>query len=258
MNTSRIVSLLGILTLASLVIVTPVTAYSGSESGYYVKLVVPEEHKDTAPEANYRLTVLASTQTAGFLRTESGYNINLNLYPSGVGGGYNESGFRLYLVPEQAYISHWCEIPANDPLCIYASFPDADNDGISDAAEGTGDTDGDGTPDYKDPDDDGDGVPTAQENPDPNGNGDPSDAQDTDGDGTPDYKDPDDDGDGIPTADEDIDGNGDPTNDDTDGDGIPDYLDNDRGVPAFTPTGLVALVGLLGAIAVVTLVRKRR
>ncbi len=51
--------------------------------------------------------------------------------------------------------------------------------------------------------------------------------QDTDGDGTPDWRDPDDDGDGIPTEDEDRDGDGDPTNDDSDGDGTPDYLDPD-------------------------------
>ncbi|MFI0427225.1 MAG: gliding motility-associated C-terminal domain-containing protein, partial [Flavobacterium sp.] len=71
------------------------------------------------------------------------------------------------------------------------------------------DTDGDGTPDYLDVDDDGDLVDTEFENPDPNGDGNPSDAQDTDGDGTPDYLDVDDDGDGVPTADENPDPNGD-------------------------------------------------
>ena len=43
--------------------------------------------------------------------------------------------------------------------------------------------------DYKDSDDDGDNVPTLNEKPDPNDDGDLSDAQDTDGDGIPDYLD---------------------------------------------------------------------
>lgn len=155
---------------------------------------------------------------------------------------------------------------------------DWDDDGIPDEEEGTGDTDGDGTPDYQDTDSDGDGIPdedeydwcgnppcdsdgdgtpdyldgdddgdgidTKDENPDPNGDGDPSDAQDTDGDGIPDYLEPndvdtdgdghynhdddDDDGDGKPTAGENADPNGDgnPADAlDSDGDNTPDYLD---------------------------------
>ncbi len=73
-----------------------------------------------------------------------------------------------------------------------------------------------------DPDADGDGVPTAQE--DPNADGDVTN-DDTDGDGQPDYLDADDDGDGAPTVSEDANNNGDPADDDRDGDGIPDYLD---------------------------------
>jgi hypothetical protein len=118
MSNPRIVSLLGILALAA-VLVAPAAAYSGSEGGYHVKLVVPGEHSDTSPVDGYNMSFSASTEMAGFLRTEAGYNINLNLYPSGVGGGYNESGLRLYLVPEQAFISHWCDIPANDPVCFW-------------------------------------------------------------------------------------------------------------------------------------------
>jgi hypothetical protein len=118
-SNTRIVGLLGILALTALLLITPIAAYSGSKDGYYVKLVVPGEYKDTSPEGDYQLTFVASTQMAGFLGTKDGYNINLNLYPSGVGGGYNESGVRLYLVPEQAYISHWCDIPANDPPCFW-------------------------------------------------------------------------------------------------------------------------------------------
>jgi uncharacterized repeat protein (TIGR01451 family) len=116
--------------------------------------------------------------------------------------------------------------------------PDDDGDGVWTKYEcpnfpNCPDTDGDGTPDFLDRDDDGDGVWTKFENPDPNGDGNPDDAQDTDGDGTPDYLDPDDDGDGKPTITENADPNGDGNPDDaldTDGDGIPDYLDPDDGV----------------------------
>jgi len=79
-------------------------------------------------------------------------------------------------------------------------------------------------------DDDNDGVPTANENPDPNGDGSFDDAQDTDGDSIPDYIDEDDDGDNVPTKSENPDVNDDGNIDDaqdTDGDTIPDYLDDD-------------------------------
>ena len=77
-----------------------------------------------------------------------------------------------------------------------------------------------------DPDDENDGIFTEFENPDPNQDFNPNDAQDTDNDGTPDYFDTDDDGDGILTIEE----GGDPNLDgnpldatDSDQDGIP-YL----------------------------------
>jgi hypothetical protein len=63
---------------------------------------------------------------------------------------------------------------------------DSDGDGLLDTFEGTGDADGDGTPDYLDPDSDGDGLPDAVE-----GSGDP------DSDTLPNYLDPDSDGDGY-------------------------------------------------------------
>jgi hypothetical protein len=92
---------------------------------------------------------------------------------------------------------------------------DTDGDGIDDDIEGTGDTDGDGTPDYLDTDADGDGIPDSVEG-----------TTDTDGDGTPDNKDLDSDGDGIPDS---VEGNV-----DTDHDGIPDFRDLDSdgdGIP---------------------------
>ncbi len=76
---------------------------------------------------------------------------------------------------------------ASQPI---TSFPDADADGVTDAAEFPGDTDGDGIANIDDPDDDGDGVPTSDEGADPNGDGLPGDAIDSDGDNQPDFLDP--------------------------------------------------------------------
>ncbi|MDA9335309.1 hypothetical protein N9Q89_04060 [Flavobacteriaceae bacterium] len=89
-----------------------------------------------------------------------------------------------------------------------STFEDDDNDGVPNALEYDGDWDGDGIDDYKDNDDDGDNVLTLNENPDPNDDGDLSDAQDTDGDGTPDYLDDNDDGDATLTRLEDENNNG--------------------------------------------------
>ena len=103
-----------------------------------------------------------------------------------------------------------------------------DNDGILASLEFDGDTDGDGLPDYIDADDDGDNILTKDENPDPNGDGDLSDAQDTDGDGVPDYLDPDDDGDGVNTRDEENQSQDkNPANDITNSDVGADYLNPD-------------------------------
>lgn len=70
---------------------------------------------------------------------------------------------------------------------IFSMFEDLDGDGdyIND------DTDGDDIPNFVDSDDDGDGTLTKDENPDPNEDGNPSDAQDSDEDGIPDYLDTD-------------------------------------------------------------------
>lgn len=104
-----------------------------------------------------------------------------------------------------------------------------DNDGVLADIEGTTiDTDIDGILDYLDEDDDGDNVLTKDENPDPNGDGDVSDAQDTDNDGIPDYLDTDDDGDGVLTRDEENNTqNQDPTDDITDANVGADYLNPD-------------------------------
>ena len=95
---------------------------------------------------------------------------------------------------------------------------DCDNDGLSNAIEGIVDTDGDGTPDFRDSDSDNDGITDAQEK----GTG--STPRDTDGDGTPDFRDLDSDNDGITDAQEKGTGS---TPLDTDGDGISDFRDLD-------------------------------
>ena len=127
-------------------------------------------------------------------------------------------------------------------LDISTVLTENDNDGIPSALEDINDngdlkdddTDNDGIPNFKDLDDDGDNVPTKDENPDPNGDGDFSDAQDTDGDGTPDYLDKDDDGDGVDTRDEEnASQDNNPINDETNSDVGPDYLNPD--VSSSTP-----------------------
>lgn len=110
-------------------------------------------------------------------------------------------------------------------------------DPIPDEVEGTGDTDGDGTPDYLDGDTDGDGILDLYEAGDLDPNTPPV---DTNKDGTPDYKDTDSDGDGIsdavespgpilePPVDTDKDGVPDFQDTDSDNDGVDDGTDNCR------------------------------
>jgi MYXO-CTERM domain-containing protein len=62
---------------------------------------------------------------------------------------------------------------------------------------------------------------------------------DSDGDGTPNWRDPDDDDDGIPTFDENADGDTDWFDDDSDGDGVVDFLDAEEDPGAAIDTGLL-------------------
>jgi cysteine-rich repeat protein len=113
---------------------------------------------------------------------------------------------------------HYGALPGElgDEELVAGSLPvDTDGDGLWDVHEGAGDTDNDGSPEFRDVDDDGDGVPTATETSDANGDGDPSDANDQDADLTPDYLDLDSDDDGL-TDTREAGGN------DDDGDGSPD------------------------------------
>ena len=119
---------------------------------------------------------------------------------------------------------------------INVGTTDYDCDGIPNTTEGTVDTDGDGTPEFRDTESDNDGCHYYTE-----------DAADTDNDGTPDWRDVDSDNDGISDATEgnvdsdndgtpdfrDLDSDNDGISDslegttDTDNDGTPDYLDLD-------------------------------
>ncbi|KAA1242425.1 gliding motility-associated C-terminal domain-containing protein, partial [Aquimarina sp. RZ0] len=121
--------------------------------------------------------------------------------------------------------------------------PNPDNDGDPDTGD-TQDTDGDSTPDYLDDDDDGDGVDTSEEiDSDTDGNG----PDDTDNDGTSDYLDIDDDNDGILTVDENPDPNGDGDPEDaidTDGDGTPDYLDSNGPIDPDAEDGIQIFTGI--------------
>ncbi|MDO5981325.1 hypothetical protein [Flavivirga spongiicola] len=119
---------------------------------------------------------------------------------------------------------------------IKTTLMEDDNDGIPAELEDINsngnleddDTDNDGIPNYIDADDDGDNILTKDEAPDPNDDGDLSDAQDTDGNGTPDYLDKDDDGDGVDTRDEENDSQDkNPANDITNSDVGADYLNPD-------------------------------
>ncbi|MBK9032522.1 MAG: hypothetical protein IPL61_14630 [Myxococcales bacterium] len=106
---------------------------------------------------------------------------------------------------------------------------DSDGDGISDSDEAGDttpgtlpvDTDGDGAPDYRDLDSDDDGISDDDEAGDATAETPPV---DSDLDGIPDFQDPDSDGDGVPDSQE---GGGAADPRDSDGDGVPDYLDSD-------------------------------
>lgn len=87
---------------------------------------------------------------------------------------------------------------------------DANHDGVADSSPSGNDTDNDGLDDTFDPDNGGTAVGM----------------QDTDGDGTPDWRDTDDDADGLTTDGSDSSTNGEGTGD-QDGDGTPNYLDSD-------------------------------
>jgi len=94
---------------------------------------------------------------------------------------------------------------------IFTYLEDSDQDGFTDAEEGTVDTDNDGTPDFLDTDSDNDGLPDADE---PANNGDRTD--------------PDTDNDGL-TDGEEVDNQTEVDNSDSDGDGVDDGTEVNTG-----------------------------
>jgi FKBP-type peptidyl-prolyl cis-trans isomerase FkpA len=194
--------------------------------------------------------------TLGLLDLNEAISINsnpdgtLSFSDSGIGAVFMPSGLAYFNIVQSG-------IPAYSPLIfsyqlrksettdhdndgIFSKFEDLDGDFYLKSPNDRDNTDGDQSQfgmlyNYVDVDDDGDGVATIFENPDPNGDGDPSDAEDLDGDGIPGYLDANEvnidlDGDGIQNRFEQPDPNGNANAADardTDNDGIPDYLDAD-------------------------------
>ncbi|GAB4206906.1 MAG: hypothetical protein OHK0013_23980 [Sandaracinaceae bacterium] len=116
-------------------------------------------------------------------------------------------------------------IDTNSSTGACDSSMDTDGDGIADGAEGNGDFDGDGTPNYLDDDSDGDGIPDSVER----GTGPNACApSNSDGDPRPDFLDLDSDNDGLPDATERASGSN-STNPDSDGDGIDDLTETAAG-----------------------------
>jgi len=204
------------------------TVNNATNSAYYLNNPIGSPAFDLEPDGFTTLLTFTAPYNAG---------------PNTVKLGVVDDG-------DAAYDS-WLFFEAGSMPCPVPDL-DSDNDGIPDSVEGTGDSDGDGTPDYLDLDSDNDGIPDSVESgvtgvdsdgdglddafdvdstggtdADNNGIDDALEAGvDTDGDGIPDSADNDSDGDGIPDA---VEGNG-----DADGDGVPDYLDTDSdndGIP---------------------------
>jgi FKBP-type peptidyl-prolyl cis-trans isomerase FkpA len=174
----------------------------------------------------------------------------LSFIDSGIGAVFMPSGLAYFNIAQTgipsysplifSYQLRKSETTDHDNDGIFSKFEDLDGDFYLKSPDNRDNTDGDQSQfgilyNYVDVDDDGDGVATIFENPDPNGDGDPSDAEDLDGDGIPGYLDANEvnidlDGDGIQNRFEqpDPNGNANPADArDTDNDGIPDYLDAD-------------------------------
>jgi FKBP-type peptidyl-prolyl cis-trans isomerase len=132
-----------------------------------------------------------------------------SITPNGDGTlSYSGSGIGAVFIPSGLgyFNSSQTGIPAYSPLIftfklrkaksndhdgdgILSKFEDLNGDGNLRSANFADDTDRDGRFNYLEVDDDNDGILTKNENADPNGDGNPSDAKDTDGDGIPDYLD---------------------------------------------------------------------
>lgn len=116
--------LVSITLLASL---TSVSAYSGSEDGYNVKLVTAQEFSDTSLEDTYQMAFIANPSTSGLSGAEGDYKASLNVYTKGVGGKYVDEGYELYIVPQEAFYSYTTDITANDPSVYSFSVNNTQN-----------------------------------------------------------------------------------------------------------------------------------
>lgn len=112
------ITLLILVSIILLTSVTCVSAYSGSENGYNVKLVTAQEFSDTSLEDTYQMAFIANPSTSGLSGAEGDYEVDLNVYSKGVGGKYAESEYELYIVPQEAFYSYTTDITANDPSVI--------------------------------------------------------------------------------------------------------------------------------------------
>lgn len=117
---------------------------------------------------------------------------------------FSNGGKGILLIPSGLAYADTAQdkIPASSPIIFFVNLnlvrvTDSDRDGIYSKYEDINnngdyaddDTDGDKYANYYDSDDDGDGKLTKDENPDPNGDKNPSDALDSNANGTPDYLD---------------------------------------------------------------------
>lgn len=150
----------------------------------------------------------------GFMEGVTQFNVAASNMQNGDGTiDFQDSGVGAVFFPSG--IGYFNRVPINSGIDSYSSLlftfqvlsavsTDHDGDGILSqyedlngdrsvkSAENLDNTDEDFPiiNNYQDTDDDNDGILTRDENPDPNGDGNPDDAQDSDGDGTPDYLDP--------------------------------------------------------------------
>ncbi|KQC33000.1 peptidylprolyl isomerase [Nonlabens sp. YIK11] len=110
--------------------------------------------------------------------------------PSGLGYfNATQSGIPAYSPLIFTFQLRRVRITDHDGDGILSIYEDLDGDKDLMSPQFADDTDRDRISNYRDSDDDGDGILTKDENPDPNGDGNPNDALDTDGDGIPDYLD---------------------------------------------------------------------
>ncbi|KEZ94408.1 peptidylprolyl isomerase [Nonlabens ulvanivorans] len=180
-------------------------------------------NKEMNDDGSYQQIVFDSSTNAiwfdlpqvvsGFMEGVTQFNEATTITPQPDGTlSYDDGGIGAVFMPSGLgyFSSSVSGIPAYSPLVftfqlravkitdhdgdgVFSKFEDLDGDRNLRSSDNADNTDEDtiGAFNYIDADDDNDGVDTIDENADPNGDGDPSDALDTDGDGVPDYLDAD-------------------------------------------------------------------